>query len=157
MALVKRVEESGPWAQLYGYSRAVAVGPLVVTSACTADVENRPALLDDPGAQAREAFRTALDAMVHAGASVADVVRSRLYVTDPAYADPVGRVHGEFFGVVKPTATVVTVAQLFHPGQLVAVELEAFRAWRDLRPADAPCGPPASPCAETATRRRRRG
>ncbi|WP_051392833.1 Rid family hydrolase [Glycomyces arizonensis] len=133
MALVKRVEESGPWAQLYGYSRAVAVGPLVVTSACTADVEGRPSLLDDPGAQAKEAFRTALDALVHAGASVADVVRSRLYVTDPAHADPVGRVHGEFFGVVKPTATVVTVAQLLHPGQLVAVELEAFRAWPDLR------------------------
>ena len=132
MALVHRVEETGPWAQLYGYSRAVAVGPLVVTSACAADVEGRPSLIDDPGAQAKEAFRTALDAMVHAGASVADVVRSRLYVTDPSYADAVGRVHGEFFGVVKPTATVVAVAQLLHPGQLVAVELEAFRAWREI-------------------------
>lgn len=132
MALVERIEETGPWAQLYGYSRAVAVGPLVVTSACTADVDGNPHLADDPGAQAKEAFRTALDAMIHAGASVADVVRSRLYVTDPAYADPVGRVHGEFFGVVRPAATVVTVSQLFHPGQLVAVELEAFRAWRDI-------------------------
>ena len=131
MALVHRVEETGPWAQLYGYSRAVAVGPLVVTSACTADVVSRPHLVDDPAGQAKEAFRTALDAMIHAGAGVSDVVRSRLYVTDPAHADPVGRVHGVFFGVVKPAATVVTVARLFHLGQVVAVELEAFRAWRD--------------------------
>jgi enamine deaminase RidA (YjgF/YER057c/UK114 family) len=132
MALVERVPETGPWAQLYGYSRAVAVGPLVLTSACTADVEARPHLAGDAAGQAREAFRTALDAMVHAGAGVSDVVRSRLYVTGPAHADPVGRVHGEFFGVVKPTATVVIVSGLFHPGQLVAVELEAFRAWRDI-------------------------
>ncbi|WP_100446204.1 Rid family hydrolase [Glycomyces xiaoerkulensis] len=132
MALVHRVEETGPWAQLYGYSRAVAVGPLVVTGACAAELEGREHLLDDPAAQAKEAFRTALDAMVHAGASVADVVRSRIYVTDPAHADPVGRVHGEFFGVVRPTATVVTVARLLQAGQLVAVELEAFRAWRDV-------------------------
>ncbi|MEU6861330.1 Rid family hydrolase [Glycomyces sp. NPDC046736] len=132
MALVERVPETGEWAQLYGYSRAVAVGPLVVTSACTADVAARPHLEGDPAEQAREAFRTALDAMVRAGAGVSDVVRSRLYVTDPAHADPVGRVHGEFFGVVRPTATVVIVTGLFHPGQLVAVELEAFRAWRDI-------------------------
>ncbi|THV39536.1 Rid family hydrolase [Glycomyces buryatensis] len=132
MSLVKRVPETGHWAQLYGYSRAVAVGPLVVTSACTADLDANPDLAGDPRGQAKAAFRTALDAMVHAGAGVSDVVRSRLYVTDPSYADPVGRVHGEFFGVVKPTATVVTVSQLFHPGQLVAVELEGFRAWRDI-------------------------
>jgi enamine deaminase RidA (YjgF/YER057c/UK114 family) len=132
MALVERVPETGPWAQLYGYSRAVAVGPLVLTSACTADLEARPHLKDDAAGQAREAFRTALDAMVKAGAGVSDVVRSRLYVTDPAHADPVGRVHGEFFGVVRPTVTVVIVHGLFHPGQIVAVELEAFRAWRDI-------------------------
>jgi enamine deaminase RidA (YjgF/YER057c/UK114 family) len=132
MALVERVPETGPWAQLYGYSRAVAVGPLVLTSACTADLEARPYLKDDAAGQAREAFRTALDAMVKAGAGVSDVVRSRLFVTDPAHADPVGRVHGEFFGVVRPTVTVVIVHGLFHPGQIVAVELEAFRAWRDI-------------------------
>jgi enamine deaminase RidA (YjgF/YER057c/UK114 family) len=132
MALLKRIEETGPWAQLYGYSKAVAVGPLVVTSACAADVEARPELADDPAEQAREAFRRALDAMIHAGAGVADVVRSRIYLVDLADADAVGRVHGEFFGVVKPTATVVAVGRLLHPGQLVAVELEAFRAWRDI-------------------------
>ena len=132
MALVERVPETGPWAQLYGYSRAVAVGPLVVTSACTADSRRaRTWRATPPGRPARPSGPR-LDAMVHAGAGVSDVVRSRLYVTDPVHADPVGRVHGELFGVVKPTATVVIVSGLFHPGQIVAVELEAFRAWRDI-------------------------
>ncbi|MFC4335053.1 Rid family hydrolase [Salininema proteolyticum] len=131
MTILKRVEETGPWADLYGYAKAVGVGPLVLTSACAADVVTDPTILEDPPAQAREAFRLALDAVVDAGAGIADVVRSRIYLIDPSHADPVGRVHGEMFGVVKPVATVVSVAQLMMPGQLVAVELEAFRAWRE--------------------------
>ncbi|WP_025273935.1 Rid family hydrolase [Haloglycomyces albus] len=131
MAILKRVEESGPWANLYGYAKAVGVGPLVLTSACSADVVASPHLLDEPAGQAKESFRRALDAVVEAGAGVADVVRTRIYLTDPEYADVVGRVHGEIFGVVKPVATVVMVSQLMIPGQIVAVEVEAFRAWRE--------------------------
>lgn len=131
MALVKRVSAGGKWEGLFGYSQAVAVGPLVMTSACGAAVDGRPDLVDDAGAQAKEAFRAALDAMVRAGAGIGDVVRSRMYITQPEHAEAVGLAHGELFGVVRPTATVVVVARLTHPDQLVAVELEAFRGWRE--------------------------
>ncbi|MGH8794855.1 MAG: Rid family hydrolase [Stackebrandtia sp.] len=131
MTQVRRVGSGGPWEQLYGYSRAVAAGPLTVTSGSTAMVDGKPAHPGDPGAQAKEAFRVALDGLVDAGAGIADVIRTRMYVTDASYADPVGRVHGELFGVVKPAATLVVVAGLIHPDLLVEVELEAYRPPRD--------------------------
>ncbi|QSB04237.1 Rid family hydrolase [Natronoglycomyces albus] len=131
MALVKRVSSGGKWEGLFGYSQAVAVGPLVMTSACAAAVDGRPSMIDDPGAQAKEAFRSALDALVRAGAGIGDVVRSRMYIVNPEHAEAVGLAHGELFGVVRPTATVVVVNCLTHPEQLVAVELEAFRGWRE--------------------------
>lgn len=131
MTEIKRVGSGGPWEQLYGYARAVAAGPFVVTSGTTSMVDGSPAHPGDPGAQAKEAFQIALDGLVHAGAGVADVIRTRMYVTDASYADPVGRAHGELFGVVRPAASLVVVAGLIHPELLVEVELEAWRPSHD--------------------------
>ena len=79
-----------------------------------------------PRAQARTALGIALAALRSAGADVADVVRTRMYVTDRANADAVGRAHGEIFGAVRPAATLVIVAGLLDPDMLVEVEVEAY-------------------------------
>ncbi|MEV6525547.1 RidA family protein [Longispora sp. NPDC051575] len=135
---VERYTTGGPWESLYGYARAVKAGPWIVTAGCTATVQGDVRCVGDPGGQTKEAFRIALDAIVDAGASVGDVVRTRMYITDPMHADAVGRAHGELFGVVKPAATVV-VTRLLHPEQLVQVEVEAYLPDEDLNAlADSP-------------------
>lgn len=129
-AAVHRIGTGGPWEQLYGYSRAVRAGDLVVSSGCTATVDGVVVRVGDPGGQAKVAFQIALDAIVAAGASLSDVIRTRMYVTDPSYADAVGRVHGELFGLVRPVATLVVVSRLLEPEQLVEVEVEAYTTAR---------------------------
>jgi enamine deaminase RidA (YjgF/YER057c/UK114 family) len=82
----------------------------------------------DAHAQTLTAFRIALDALSAAGAGVADVTRTRMYVVRAADADAVGRAHGELFGAVCPASTLVVVAGLVHPDHLVEVEVEAYVA-----------------------------
>lgn len=130
MTEIQRVGSGGPWEQLYGYVRAVKAGPWIISSGCTSTVDGEVVHVGDVAAQAKEAFRIALDSLVEAGASLTDVVRTRMYVTDPSYADAVGRAHGELFGLVKPAATLVVVSRLLHPDQLVEVEVEAYHALR---------------------------
>ncbi|MGH8883457.1 MAG: Rid family hydrolase, partial [Stackebrandtia sp.] len=98
MTEIQRIGSDGPWEQVYGYCRAVVTGPWIITSGCTATVGGKVVHVGDPAGQAKEAFRIAIDAIVEAGGSVSDVVRTRMYVTDPAHADAVGRAHGELFG-----------------------------------------------------------
>jgi enamine deaminase RidA (YjgF/YER057c/UK114 family) len=110
----------GPWEDLYAYRRVIRSGDRVVTAGCTAMAAG-----DDAAAQARAAFGIALDALATEGATVADVIRTRMYVTDRADADAVGRVHGSLFADVRPVATLVVVAGLLDPAMLVEVEVEA--------------------------------
>ena len=79
----------------------------------------------DAGAQARAAFRTALDALAELGGTPADVVRTRMFVTDIADHEAVGRAHAEAFGDAPPAATMVQVSALIAPDLLVEVELDA--------------------------------
>ena len=79
----------------------------------------------DAYAQTITAFRIALDALAEAGAKPEHVIRTRMYVVDPEYADAAGRAHGEVFRDVRPAATLVVVARLLHPDHLVEVEVEA--------------------------------
>ncbi|CAM3163496.1 RidA family protein [Stackebrandtia soli] len=127
MTVVERIGSGGPWEQLYGYARAVVAGDWIVTSGCTSTVDGVVVHKGDPYAQAKEAFRIGLDSIVAAGGAFADVVRTRMYVTDPAFADAVGRAHGELFGLIRPAATLVVVGRLLDPDQLVEVELDAYR------------------------------
>lgn len=122
---IKRIGSGDQWEQLYGYARAVVAGPLVVTSGCTSTIDGKVVHIGDAAAQTKQAFRIALDALVEAGCSIGDVVRTRMYIPDPSLADAVGRAHGELFGLVRPAATLV-VARLLDPEQLVEVELEAY-------------------------------
>ena len=89
-------------------------------------VDGQVAFVGDAYGQTRQAYQIALDAIVRAGADVADVVRTRTYLVDPADADAAGRAHKELFGDVRPASTMLVVARLIHPDHLVEVEVEAY-------------------------------
>jgi enamine deaminase RidA (YjgF/YER057c/UK114 family) len=123
---VRRISSRGPWEEIFGYSRAVVAGPWILTAGCTSTVDGVVTHVGDAAGQTRQAFGIALDALAEAGASVENVVRTRMYVVDTANADAVGRAHGEIFGDVRPAATMVMVAALINPDHLVEVEVEAY-------------------------------
>lgn len=123
-----RLGSGGPWEASFGYSRVVTAGAWVLSAGCTATVDGVVVHVGDAGAQARAAFDIALTGLARAGASVRDVVRTRMYVVNRADADAVGRVHGQIFGAVRPVATMVLVAGLIDPHHLVEVEVEAYLA-----------------------------
>lgn len=102
-----------------GYSRAVRTGPLVVVAGTTAPGP-------DVAAQAREAFRRIEIALGGVGASLGDVIRTRMFVTDIASWREVGAVHAEVFGTIRPVATMVEVSALIAPELLVEVEVDAY-------------------------------
>jgi enamine deaminase RidA (YjgF/YER057c/UK114 family) len=124
--VIERYPSGGPWEQTYGYSRVVRAGNMLLTAGCTATVDGVVTGLGDAHAQTLTAFGIALDALAAAGAGLDDVVRTRMYVTDAAYADAAGRAHGQLFASVRPAATLVVVAGLLHPDHLVEVEVEAY-------------------------------
>ncbi|MFC0030429.1 Rid family hydrolase [Micromonospora chaiyaphumensis] len=125
-AAVTRLGSGGPWEALYGYCRVVRAGQSAITAGCTSTVDGRVAHVGDAAAQTAQAIRIGLDALAEVGAGPADVVRTRMYVTDRVYADEVGRAHNAVFGAVRPVATMVVVAGLIDPDHLVEVELEAW-------------------------------
>jgi enamine deaminase RidA (YjgF/YER057c/UK114 family) len=123
---MQRISSGGPWEASIGYSRAVVVGPWVLTSGCTSTIDGQVTHVDDAYGQTLEAFGIALRALGEAGAGPEHVVRTRMYVTDIGLLDEVGRAHGELFGDIRPATTMVGVAGLAHPDHLVEVEVEAY-------------------------------
>jgi enamine deaminase RidA (YjgF/YER057c/UK114 family) len=102
-----------------GYSRAVRVGPLVVVAGTTAAG-------DGAASQAREAFRRIEAALAEVGASLSDVVRTRMFVTDIGRWREVGAVHAEVFGDVRPVSTMLEVSALISPDLEVEIEVDAY-------------------------------
>jgi enamine deaminase RidA (YjgF/YER057c/UK114 family) len=123
---MERISSGGPWEASIGYSRAVVVGPWVLTSGCTATVDGQVVHVDDAYGQALTAFGIALRAVAEAGGGAEHVVRTRMYVTDIGLLEEVGRAHAELFGDVRPASTTVGVSGLAHPDHLVEVEVEAY-------------------------------
>ena len=114
------------WEPRYGYSRAVRVGAVVHVAGTTAtDAEGNLVAHGDMHGQAVQALANIGRALERAGASFADVVRTRIYVTDISRADEVGRAHGEVFRDIRPVSTMVEVARLIDPAMLVEIEAEA--------------------------------
>lgn len=117
-----------PYEAAYGFSRGLRVGNRIFVSG-TAPVEpDGSSTPGDAAAQARRCFAIILKAIEELGGSAGDVVRTRMFITDPADADAIGAVHGEIFRTVRPAATMVVVAALLRPEWLVEIEAEALVA-----------------------------
>ena len=113
------VGSGSPFEDGVGYARAVRVGPLIVVAGTTAPG-------GDIAAQAREALRRIEIALRDAGASLSDVVRTRMFVTDISRWEDVGAVHAEVFGDIRPVTTMVEVSALISPDLLVEIEVDAY-------------------------------
>jgi enamine deaminase RidA (YjgF/YER057c/UK114 family) len=120
-----RVGSGGRYEDVVGYCRVVRAGELVWVSGTTG---TRDGAVVDGGAaaQMRQALTNVVAALDSAGSSAADVVRTRVYVTDIAQWEEIGRVHEEFFGKHRPATTMVEVSRLIDPAMLVEVEADAF-------------------------------
>ncbi|HMO56776.1 MAG TPA: RidA family protein [Roseiflexaceae bacterium] len=122
----QRITSGTPWEALAGYSRAVRVGNQVFVSGTTAsDAEGRLQHPGDAAGQARYILHKIAAALTEAGATAADVVRTRVFVSRIEDWEAVARAHGEFFGTIRPANTLVR-AEMIAPGMLVEIEADAI-------------------------------
>jgi enamine deaminase RidA (YjgF/YER057c/UK114 family) len=121
----QRVPSGSPYESTIGFSRAIRVKDRVLVSG-TAPIWPDGSCDPDVEVQARRCFEIVSESLLEAGADLRHVVRTRMYITDPDDWERVGKVHGEFFGDVRPVATMVVVAALLDPRWKIECEAEAI-------------------------------
>ncbi|MBX3325268.1 MAG: RidA family protein [Nitrospira sp.] len=120
------VSTGGPWEGKIGYSRAVRVGAHISVSGSTAMTPSGLVGKGDPYAQTIQTLKTIEAALQQAGASLTNVVRTRIYMANIDQWQEVGRAHGEVFGTIRPATTMVEVKRLIDPDMLVEIEADAI-------------------------------
>ena len=123
----QNISSGAKWEDIVGYSRAVRIGNVIEVAGTTAVDENNNVVgLNDPGAQTRFILQKIEKALHTADASMRDVVRTRMFVTDIARWEEIGRAHGEFFHEIKPASTMLQISALISPEMLVEIEVTAI-------------------------------
>ena len=123
----RKISTKTPWEPVVGYSRAVAAGDFVFVSGCTSVADGVFVHPGDAGAQTTQAIANVAQALESLGVGLADVVRTRMYVTDISRWEEYARAHGAAFGDIQPASSMIEVAALIDPRMLVEVEADAYR------------------------------
>jgi enamine deaminase RidA (YjgF/YER057c/UK114 family) len=127
MAEVERHGSGGPYEERVGYSRVIRAGDLVVVAGTTALMPDGViAGIGDPYMQAQQTIENIASALARVGGTLADVIRTRVFLIDTGHFEGFARAHGEAFGAIRPVNTTVIVAELADPRMLIEIEVDAY-------------------------------
>jgi enamine deaminase RidA (YjgF/YER057c/UK114 family) len=127
MAADKLISSGGPWEAVIGYSRAVVAGEYVHVSGSTATVDGALQHEGDAYGQTKVAFEVIAKALAQVGYGLEDIVRTRVYLSNEADMDAVGKAHGELLGEIRPAATMLAGIKFINPKMLVEIEVDAWK------------------------------
>jgi enamine deaminase RidA (YjgF/YER057c/UK114 family) len=126
VASTRLLASSGsPYEPIIGFSRAVRVGTIIAVGGTTAGSSGKPVAIGDPAAQTRVILEIIAKVLQDAGSSLKDVIRTRIFLTDIAHWEAVGKVHGEFFGDIRPASSMLEVSGFINKDWLVEIEADA--------------------------------